>query len=172
MTLRITIGIDPGLTGALATLLDGEPGPMLDMPTTRTDGVHEVNARELARWLRELRAAHPGAYVMACLEAVSAAPMAGRKQGTKSMFNFGDGFGQVKGVLASLGIPTHRVLPQVWKRHFHIPGKADAPDAGRQMAILRFPSAADRLQRKKDSGRADALLLALWADSRELRAAA
>ncbi len=165
MTLRITVGIDPGLTGALATLLDGEPGPMLDMPTTRTDGRHEVNARALAEWLRDLRRAHPGAYLMACLEEVDAAPVGGRRQGTSSMFRFGEGFGQVKGVLASLGVPTARVRPQVWKRHYRLPGKLEVPDAGRQLAIARFPAAADRLTRKKDSGRADALLLALWANT-------
>lgn len=172
MTLRVTIGIDPGLTGALATLIDGEPGPMLDMPTKRLDGRQEVSAAALAEWLREVRRNHPGAYVMACLEQVDAAPMGGRRQGTTSMFRFGEGYGIVRGVLASLAIPTCYVRPQVWKRHFRIPGKLEAPDAGRQIAIARFPSAADRLQRKKDGGRADALLLALWADARELRAAA
>ena len=33
MTMRVTFGVDPGLSGAVAVLLDGEPGPILDMPT-------------------------------------------------------------------------------------------------------------------------------------------
>lgn len=168
MALRLTIGIDPGLTGALATLIDGEPGPILDMPTCRVDGKNEVCAFTLAAWLREQRAAHPGAYVSACLEHVSAAPMGGRKQGTASMFAFGDGYGQVKAVLRVLAIPTTRVTPQVWKRHFSIAGKSKDPDAGRQMAIARFPSAAERLRRKKDSGRSDALWLALWHEQADM----
>ncbi|MGQ4661321.1 hypothetical protein [Lysobacter sp. F6437] len=167
MALRLTFGIDPGLSGAIATLIDGEPGPMLDMPTCRVDGKNEVCAFTLAAWIREQRAAHPGAYVSACLELVSAAPMGGRRQGTASMFAFGDGYGQVKAVLRVLNIPTTRVTPQVWKRHFHIAGKTKDPDAGRQMAIARFPGASDRLKRKKDSGRADALWLALWHDQTE-----
>ena len=165
MTLRVVVGIDPGLSGAVATLLDGEPGPMLDMPTRRVDGVNEVAARQLATWLRELRAAHPGAFVLVCLEHVSAAPMAGRRQGTSSMFNFGDGFGQVKAVLDVLGLPVVRVRPATWKAHFSLSGKGVDKDAGRQLAIARFPSAADQLRRKKDGGRADALLLALWANT-------
>lgn len=165
MTLRITFGIDPGLSGAIATLIDGEPGPMLDMPTRRIDGKGEVDARALATWIREQRAAHPGAYVSACLELVSAAPMGGRQQGTASMFAFGDGYGQIKAVLDVLGIPYTRVTPAVWKRHFGIAGKSKDADAGRQLALVRFPSAADQLRRKKDSGRADGLWLALWLDS-------
>lgn len=172
MTLRVTIGIDPGLTGALAALIDGEPGPMLDMPTMRVDGKNEVDADALVRWIRELRAAHPGAYVSACLEQVSAAPMGGRRQGTGSMFAFGDGYGQMKAALRILGIPVTRVAPAVWKRHFRIPGKAKDADAGRQVAIARFPQAADRLRRKKDSGRGDALWLALWLEQTEMGAAA
>lgn len=172
MTLRLTFAIDPGLTGAVATLIDGEPGPMLDMPTTRVDGKREVNAYALAAWIREQRAAHPGAYVSACLEAVDAAPMGGRRQGTSSMFAFGDGYGQVKAVLQVLGITTVRVTPKVWKAHFRIPGKAKDPDAGRQMAIARFPSVAEELRRKKDGGRADALWLALWLEQTDTGAAA
>lgn len=163
--MRLTFGVDPGLTGAIATLIDGEPGPMLDMPTRRVDGKNEVDARALAVWIREQRAAHPGAYVSACLELVSAAPMGGRQQGTASMFAFGDGYGQIKAVLDVLGVHYVRVTPGVWKRHFGIAGKAKDADAGRQMALARFPTAADRLHRKKDSGRADALWLALWLES-------
>ena len=167
--LRVVIGIDPGLTGAVATLLDGEPGPMLDMPTRRVDGTNEVAARTLAVWLRELRAAHPGAFVMVCLEHVSAAPMAGRRQGTSSMFNFGDGFGQIKAVLDVLGLPVVRVRPVTWKSHFSLAGKGVDKDAGRKMAIRRFPQVADQLRRMKDSGRGDALLLALWLENTQFR---
>lgn len=168
MTLRVTIGVDPGMTGALATLIDGDAGPILDMPTRRVDGKNEVCARTLSAWLRDLRAAHPGANVEACLELVSAAPMGGRRQGTASMFAFGEGYGQIKAVLEVLGIPYTRVTPAVWKRHFRIPGKGKDADVGRTMAIARFPEAADRLRRKKDSGRADALWLALWLDQMEM----
>lgn len=163
--LRLTFGVDPGLTGAIATLIDGEPGPMLDMPTRRVDGKNEVDARALAVWIREQRAAHPGAYVSACMELVGAVPAEGRKQGGVSMFAFGKGCGKVEAVLDVLGVPYTRVRPAIWKRQFGIAGKAKDADAGRQRALARFPGVADQLSRKKDDGRVDALWLALWLES-------
>ena len=71
--------------------------------------------------------------------------------------------GRRKAVLETLGIPYTRAIPAVWKRHY---GLLKQPkDAARLLAIRRFPSMADDLKRKKDNGRADALLLALWHES-------
>jgi len=114
MASRLTFGIDPGLTGAVATLIDGEPGPVLDMPTVEVDGWGEVDARAVVVFIREQRAAHPGAYVSACIEKVGARP--------------GDG----------------------------------------GTSAFRFPSAQKVLSRKKDNGRADALLIALWHENTQL----
>lgn len=161
MTLRLTFGIDPGLTGALATLLDGEPGPLIDMPTRKVGDWAEVNAQQLAFFLREVRGAHPGAYVSACVEKVGARPA----DGGTSAFRFGETAGKIKGALESLGIPYSRAIPAVWKRSMGLIGTDK--DAARLLAIRRFPSAADRLKRKKDGGRADALLLALWHENTE-----
>lgn len=157
--LRLTFGIDPGLSGCVATLLDGEPGPMLDMPTVMHGDWNEVDARALAGWLREQRAAHPGAYVSACVEKVGARPT----DGGTTAFRFGESSGKVKAVLEAMGIPYSRVVPAQWKRRFDLL-KAEK-DASRVLALVRFPSVAHLLQRKKDNGRADALLLALWHDS-------
>lgn len=49
----------------------------------------------------------------------------------------------------------------MWKRRLGLIGQDK--DVGRLLAIQRFPSAAHLLRRKKDHGRADALLIALWA---------
>lgn len=169
MTLRLTFGIDPGLAGAVATLNDGEPGPILDMPTrdaTKTTGRQEVHELILAEWVRSVVAAHPGAYVCACIERVGATPNEGRKQGGASMFNFGDGAGVVRAVFGTLRIPYTRVPPAQWKRHFGL--EKTEKDAARLLAIRRFPSMADTLKRKKDQGRADALLLALWHENTQM----
>lgn len=161
--MHITFGIDPGQTGAICTLIDGEPGPFLDMPT-RPFGAHkrEVDATVVAMFLRQQISANAGAYVSACLERVSAAPMSGdkRRQGTSSMFSFGDSSGVIRGVLETMRIPYARPMPVQWKRHYGLLGTEK--DDARLLAIKRFPAAAQWLQRKKDSGRADALLLALW----------
>lgn len=166
MTLRLTFGIDPGLSGAVATLVDGEPGPILDMPTFHNGTANEIDARALAEFLRGMREQHPGAFVSACIERVRAMPSTGperRTMGAQSSFNFGDGFGQVKAVFRVLGIATVMVEAQSWKRRYCLIGQDK--DVGRQLAIRRFPTMAEPLKRKKDNGRADALLIALWHES-------
>lgn len=166
MTLRVTFGVDPGLSGAIATLVDGEPGPVLDMPTrdaTKTTGRKEVAELAIAEWVRSVMATHPGAYFSAAIELVGAVPVEGRKQGGSSAFNFGDGAGVLRGVFGTLRIPYKRIPPSQWKRHFGLL-KMDK-DESRLLAVRRFPSLAATLARKKDGGRADALLIALWGDS-------
>lgn len=158
--LRLTFGIDPGLTGAIVTLLDGVAGPMIDMPTRRVEGWGEIDARALAIFIREQRAAHPGAYVSACVEKVGAMP----GDGGTSAFRFGETSGGIRFTLDVLGVPYTRAIPAVWKRQFALIGKEK--DAARQLAIHRFPEAAHMLTRKKDNGRADALLIGLYADQR------
>lgn len=73
-TRRLTFGIDPSLSGAAATLIDGVPGPILDMPTREVDGWKEVDARALATFIRAQREAHPGAELQAALEKVMHGP--------------------------------------------------------------------------------------------------
>ena len=173
MTLRLTFGVDPGLSGAVATLLDGEPGPILDMPTFHNGTANEVDASAVAQFVRDVRSQHPGAYISACVERVRAMPdRAGghvRKMGAQSSFNFGDGFGQVKAAFRVLGIQPVFVEARSWKSTLGLVGFEK--DVARELAIARFPSAAKDLKRKKDGGRADALLIALWHDRRQLQGA-
>ncbi|MBN5087649.1 hypothetical protein JY460_05970 [Stenotrophomonas maltophilia] len=166
MARSLTFGIDPGLSGAIATLVDGEPGPVIDTPTMEVDGHTELDARALALFIRAARERNPGAHVSACIERVRAMPAKGRKQGAQSSMNFGDTYGKAKAVLELLGIPTTRAEPASWKRSFGLL-KQDK-DAARVLAITRFPSAAPSLRRKKDNGRADALLIALWFENTHL----
>lgn len=161
MTARVTIGIDPGLSGAIAALIDGEAGPILDMPTMQVGAKTEVDARAIAAFIRELRRAHPGAVFEGCVERVRAMPPKGdRRPGAQSSMNFGESYATAKAVLAVMGIEYSRAEPASWKRHFGLTG--EGKDASRLLAIARFPAAAAQLQRKKDDGRAEALLLALW----------
>jgi hypothetical protein len=164
MTLRVTFGCDPGLSGAVATLVDGEPGPILDMPTFHNGTANEVDAAKLAGFIREVRAGHPGADFSACIERVRAMPDRSggvvRKMGAQSSFNFGDGFGQLKAVFRVLAVPMVMVEAQSWKHAYMLRGTEK--DASRLLAIKRFPGSADRLKRMKDHGRAEALLIALW----------
>ena len=167
MTLRLIIGCDPGQTGCLALLADGEPAGFIDMPTMpRKAGGFEVNAASLAAQVRGLLHKHQGAYVFAVVEQVGAMP----KQGLSSTFRFGQSDGVLRGVLGALGIGYMEVHPVKWKNHFGLRGQEK--DAARSLAIRRFPSVSQELARKKDGGRADALLLALWCDNTEQHARA
>lgn len=166
MTLRVTFGVDPGIAGAIATLIDGEPGPILDMPVMQVGDKSEVDAFRIAAFIREVRSQHPGAYVSACIERVRAMPTEGRKQGAQSSMNFGDNYGKAKAAFEVLGIPYSRAEPASWKRRFGLIGKDK--DAARQLALVRFAATRSQLTRKKDNGRADALLLALWHESTQM----
>jgi crossover junction endodeoxyribonuclease RuvC len=162
MTLRLTLGIDPGQTGAIAVIADGKPVALLDMPTVdRKAGGQMIDAKALAAKMRGVLMQHSGAYAYAVFEQVSAGP----GQGVSSMFRFGQSDGIVRGVIGSLGIDSIEVHPQVWKRHVMLSGKDK--DAARLLAIKLFPAVAGQLARKKDCGRADALLIAYWAEVTE-----
>jgi crossover junction endodeoxyribonuclease RuvC len=88
------------------------------------------------------------------LEQVAAMP----GQGVTSMFHFGESVGIIIGVLETLQIRYTMPRPQQWKKAVGIIGKDK--DAARTMALQLFPEVGDRLTRKKDVGRADALLIA------------
>lgn len=149
------IGIDPGNTGAIAVLAEG--GRLIaihDMPLMANGKKQQVNPSELTNILREYLT---GRYELAVgptvhLERVSAMP----GQGVSSMFNFGMGFGVIQGVVAALGIPVKLVTPQSWKKRAGLIGKDK--DNARTLAQQLYPSAP--LGRKKDIGRADAILIA------------
>ena len=156
--LRITLGIDPGTSGAIVVLADGEPVKLLDMPASdRLDIGREVNPVALAANLRGIVMQYPGAYVSAALESVASRP----GEGSRSVFRFGEGYGVVKGVLGALGIGWTLVTPQAWKKHHGL--LKTEKDAARIYAMHRFPRVAQSLARKRDGGRADALLIGRWA---------
>ena len=151
------IGIDPGLTGAIAWLDQNDKFiDVWDMPVMQkgTKGnKKQVNPVELANIIREItRECDCIAYV----ELVSAMP----GQGVTSMFNFGDGFGCIRGVLAALQVPVEFVTPQSWKSRAGLKGKDK--DAARTKAINLYPMAS--LSRKKDIGRADAIMIARYGE--------
>lgn len=155
--LAWTLGIDPGVSGALAILDDeGDLMGVEDMPVvSKASGRREVDAANLARAIRGLAPEWPFP-CRVVLEQVGAMP----GQGVASMFAFGDSFGVVRGALAAMGAPVVRVTPQVWKRSAGLIG-ADK-DLARAKVIERFPDRAEWFARKKDVGRADAVLLALY----------
>jgi crossover junction endodeoxyribonuclease RuvC len=156
--IRLLIGIDPGVGGSLAFSYDDELS-VEDFPTekiTTSNGSKRTRYKlpELAQLLRD--ATHNGALpCLAILEQVGPRPTDGSIQG----FTLGRGLGAIEGVLAGLGIEVLMVVPQKWKRDMKL--NSDKENS-RQEALKLFPQLADRLSRKKDEGRAEALLLLEW----------
>ena len=147
---KFVIGIDPGLSGAIALLRNGEFADVFDMPTMgRGSGnKQQINAAEVGKLLRNCPPCT--AYV----ELVGAMP----GQGVSSMFNFGKAAGAALGALGALQFPVVEVTPVRWKRAFDLVGKEK--DMARTVAQQLMPTAP--LSLKKHCGRADALLLALY----------
>jgi len=148
------IGIDPGISGAIAVLRDGILDFVIDMPTVeiasgKTTKRH-ISAVTLALHLETYCKAH------VVIEKVGAMP----GQGVTSMFNFGRSAGIIEGVVAALRMPHTYVTPQTWTKAV---GRAAGKDASRMRAMELFPAAkADLFKRAKDDGRADAALIAHW----------
>jgi len=151
----ITIGVDPGISGAIAFLSpDKELLSVWDMPTIPSGKKKTVDGTAIRSILvgecpsDDWRL--PFEYQV-IIESVHAMP----GQGVTSMFNFGKSFGVVIGVMQGLGIEPQFVTPQKWKKPLDLIG--GDKDAARLLAIDLYPDAP--LSRKKDGGRADAILI-------------
>lgn len=152
MTAARIIGIDPGVSGAVAILSARGVFAVHDMPTVTVGrkARREVDAHSLAELLRPLA---DGA--VAIVERQSARP----GQGVVSMFGLGRSLGAVLGVMAGLSIPVRMVAASVWKAALGVPvDKALA----RARASELLPAGAGDWRRVKDHGRAEAALLALY----------
>ncbi len=152
------IGIDPGISGALACLrLDAENVELIevaDLPLM-TFGQHkqQLNPVAFADKLLRLKKMANGVCTL-YLEQVNAMP----QQGVVSMFNFGMNYGMIQGVIAALALPMVLVKPRIWKQKAGLLNKDK--DAARTLVIQRFPEA--NLNHKKDIGKADAILIAMY----------
>ena len=145
------ISIDPGLTGAYAFFFDRDLVNVFDMPiSAKANGKgNQLNAVLLSQNLDEW------AIDKAIVERVHAMP----KQGVTSVFGFGRTLGVIEGILAARNIPIEWITPQKWKKIHGIIGKDK--DAARTLVIEQYPNKADWFKRKKDVGRADAVLIGL-----------
>ena len=148
------VGIDPGLTGALAILREGEPPQVWDTPTAIIGSRRKVKpVHSPASMVELLCTAGDDCFVV--MENVHSMP----KQGVASSFNFGRGFGTWEGIIAALGLSYELVTPQLWKKVM-MGGMGKEKDASRIRAMQLFPELGEKLKLKKHHGRADALLIA------------
>ena len=152
----LIIGIDPGISGSICFLDNGKILDVIEMPIM-TDGKKnkkQVNGSQVYNEITKRIKQFEKNEIRVVIEHVSAMP----GQGVTSMFNFGQSFGILKGICTAMQLPMYFVRPAKWKKYFNLLNSEK--DASRTRAIEIFPYFSSQLSRKKDSNKADAILIA------------
>ena len=158
------LGVGPGVAGALALLRpDGSIIRVTDMPVVNIainrQTRNRVSAALLADLLRRWAPAH------AVVEAVNARPTDGARAAEMLRAS-----GIVDGVLTALGVPLTYVQPVAWRNAMQCRGpsgetpeaKRGRKEASRQRALQLWLGSAALFDRRIDSDRAEAALVAKW----------
>lgn len=140
------IGIDPGISGALAVI---------------EEGIAFVLPFEERGYIDTLLTVDP-AQAVACVEHVHSMP----KQGVASSFKFGTNFGWIQGVLMALGIPYELVTPQKWKKEFSVTADKNTSISVCKRLFPGVPLKKTERCTKDNDGYAEALLMAEYARRR------
>ena len=150
----LIIGIDPGISGSICFFKDGRILEVIEMPvmTEGKKNKKQVNGAQIYNeFLKRINKKDDEIRVV--IEQVSAMP----GQGVTSMFNFGQSFGILKGICSAMQLPMFFVRPAKWKKYFNLINSQK--DASRTRAIEIFPYFSTQLSKKKDSNKADAILI-------------
>ena len=152
----LIIGIDPGISGSICFFKDGKIIDVVEMPTMieGKKNKRQVNGSQIYNEISKRINKIEKQNVRVVIEQVSAMP----GQGVTSMFNFGQSFGILKGMCSAMQLPMYFVRPAKWKKYFSLINSEK--DASRTKAIEIFPYFSSQLSKKKDSNKADAILIA------------
>ena len=152
----LVIGIDPGISGSICFFQDGKIIDVVEMPTMieGKKNKKQVNGSQIFNEISYRIKKFDKKDIKVVIEQVSAMP----GQGVTSMFNFGQSFGILKGICSAMQLPMYFVRPAKWKKYFNLINSEK--DASRARAIEIFPYFSSQLSRKKDSNKADAILIA------------
>ena len=154
----LIIGIDPGISGSICFFQDGAIKDVVEMPTM-TEGKKnkkQVNGSQICNEISEKIKNTDKKNIKVVIEHVTAMP----GQGVTSMFNFGQSFGILKGICSAMQLSVYFVRPAKWKKYYNLINSEK--DASRTRAIEIFPYYSSHLSRKKDSNKADAILIASY----------
>ena len=152
----LIIGIDPGISGAICFFQNGEITDVIDKPSM-ADGKknkRQINSQQVFNEISERIFNIPKKEIIVVIEQVSAMP----GQGVTSMFNFGQSFGVLKGICSAMQLSMYFVRPAKWKKYYGL--IKTEKDASRTKVIEIFPYISSKLSKKKDSNKADAILIA------------
>ena len=154
----LIIGIDPGISGSLCFFEDGKIIDVIEMPVMAEGkkNKRQVNGPQIYNEILKRTKNIEKKSIKVIIEHVSAMP----GQGVTSMFNFGQSFGILKGICSAMNLPMYFVRPAKWKKHFNL--IKTNKDASRTKVIEVYPELSSKLHRKKDSNRADAILIGLY----------
>ena len=158
----IIIGIDPGISGAISVIENKKILEVYDTPTM-IDGKKnkkQINSAQVTNIIKERL--NKDKEVIVVVEQVNAMP----GQGVTSMFNFGQSFGVIKGICSALSLPIYFVRPTKWKKYFNL--IKTNKDASRTKVIEIYPKISSKLSKKKDSNKADAVLIARYFNDTQL----
>ena len=152
----LIIGIDPGITGSICFFEDGKVLEVLDMPNMAEGkkNKRQVNGAQIYNEIFNRTKNYSKKNIKVIIENVSAMP----GQGVTSMFNFGQSFGVLKGICSAMQLSMYFVRPAKWKKYFNLINSEK--HASRTKVIEIFPYISQQLSRKKDSNKADAILIA------------
>lgn len=165
------IGIDPGLSGAVA-FIDGDDLTIWDMPVrevitgktlrrirgSKKGGQHVREVPTIKRHL-DIRGLSDILYDLDGIYFVEKITPQ-QKNGHMGTFIQGIGVGAIAGILAAFEETPVEVSPQRWKNHFGLAGRDK--NASRHLAMEKFPRHVGLFSRVKDDGRAEAALLACY----------
>lgn len=119
--LEVAIGVDPGKSGAIATLIGNapivKPAPIIVTKVRKRTkkGMSDVNQKEFDMvGMLALLKPFQGQKVTFAIEAVGVTS----HDGKASMFDFGEGYGYWKMAAVAMGFKLVVVRPQEWKKHY------------------------------------------------------
>ena len=149
------LGIDPGISGGLAIVeITDRAAPVLveciDIPVVGTGAKERVDVTAICKFIDRHKP------IRAPIERAQAMP----KQGASSGFKYGRAVGAIEAAITLCAVPVEIIEPSAWKKFWKLPGKDK--ESGRQKALQLFRAAHAALARKKDHGRAEASLIALY----------
>ena len=152
----IIIGIDPGVNGAISVLDKRKVKNVFEIPTMieGKKNKRQINGAQLSKIIQSQIVDNKDIFIV--VEQVNAMP----GQGVTSMFNFGQSFGVIKGICAALNLPIYFVRPNAWKKYFNL--LKTNKDASRTKATEIYPEISNMISKKKDSNKADAILIARY----------
>ena len=142
--MSVVVGVDPGITGALALYEHGTLTEVVDMPvfdgTASATGIADV----FTLWAPDFIA----------VEHVQPMP----KNGSIASFSLGKNFGIILGVAGAMRHPVIKLRPNEWKKRMGLLRKPKSASSG--LATELWPQHAERFKLVKHQGRAEAALIA------------